>query len=477
MQSALQSIAICGNGLAANMVVAALARTLDPRIKLLHLNASDDANGDLLYGHVTAPTAYSFLQSIGVDEPTLYGKTRSSFGFGTQYKTWSQANEWVQAYHLPFPLIEGIPLQHFLTRRSRGLGALLISAEAALAGRFAHPPEDPKSPLSRAEYGYQFSPAEWTACLLNARPEGRVQTLSGTISDVISDDAGRHRVRMHSGDVVEADLLIDCTGLSRRLISVQGTFERRYDCQVTLQRRNDNALGAPLRIVEGHANGWTATVNLQGAMERLSVGAPEDMGAESQHSVVATVGRVREAWIGNVVAIGHSAHVLEPLTPAPMMLLQRDIERLLELIPVSADTSAERREYNRRFNDDAEHAELFHNAVMIGSRYEEGTYWSDARRHALSPKLDRKIQQFEGRGLLAKYDLEPFNDEDWTILHFGVGRMPKRYDRQIDHLSDVEIDQKLNGLAQAVQATVTRMPPHQLYVEKMKRYFEKQGYV
>ncbi len=358
------------------------------------------------------------------------------------------------------------------------MGDLLITAQAGLSGRFAHPPEDPTLPLSRAEYGYQFSPNEWAASLADKRAEGRVQNIRGNIAKIVAEAGCIKQIHLQSDVVIESDLFIDCTGLQRSVVSsVGGAFDAKYSSSVSLKSSQDSALGTPLRIVEGHPTGWTSTNHLDGARQVLTVGAPGLSASECDANVEAELGRLREAWVGNCIAIGQSAHALEPLTPAPMMLLQQDVERLLELIPIEDDTSAERKEYNRRFNDDAEHAELFQTAIMIGSGHDNGAYWTDVRRHAPSEKLERKLSQFESRGLLAKYDLEPFNDEDWLIMHNGIGRSPKRYDRQVDHLTDLEIDQRLNGLAQAVQAMVSRMPPHALYMQKMKRYFEKQNYV
>ena len=68
--------------------------------------------------------------------------------------------------------------------------------------------------------------------------------------------------------------------------------------------------------------------------------------------------------MGNCVAIGHAAEVQEPVTHAPMLLLQREIERLLTLVPCSGDMSVERREFNRQSADDFTHAEIFNRALF-----------------------------------------------------------------------------------------------------------------
>ena len=70
-----------------------------------------------------------------------------------------------------------------------------------------------------------------------------------------------------------------------------------------------------------------------------------------------------------------------------------------------------------------------------------------AREEPPHEKLAQKIAQFESRGVLVAFDLEPFNTEDWTILHHGMGRRPARYDRMADRIPEAE-----------TRAMVDRMP-------------------
>lgn len=471
MVSSLKTIIVCGHGLAAQLVLAKLAASVGAEIRLIHLTIGEEASADAFYGSVTAPTAYDFLHSVGLDEPTLFLRSRTSFSWGTYYQNWPGENAWMQAHHLPLSVIENVPLQHFLTYREAALEPLLVSAQAAKAGRFAHPPEDPQVPLSRAEYGYQFVPSEWAQLLASQPAAQRIERKTSDRIECTLKDGAIEQVTLSSGETLKADLYIDGTGPDRKIISNFGAaFLATGDCCFTVSDAADGQTGPAHRTVRATEAGWDAMSALQGGRQILSVSGEDGAGEKI------TCGRLPEAWIGNCVAIGQAAHVIAPLTPAPMMLLQRDIERLVELLPVSAETSAERREYNRRFNEDAEHAELFQTTLLRGSGQTSGSYWQPVADQATSAKYERKIGQFESRGLLVKYDLEPFNDEDWMILHFGIGRRPARFDRQVSRLSDAAIDQQLGGLAQAIQQMVPRVPPHGLYINNMKRYFEKQNH-
>ncbi|MEM7461012.1 MAG: tryptophan 7-halogenase, partial [Pseudomonadota bacterium] len=203
----------------------------------------------------------------------------------------------------------------------------------------------------------------------------------------------------------------------------------------------------------------------------LSVQAPSD----GFDGLSIKLGGLESAWQDNAVSIGGAASVHDPLTPGPMVALQRDIERLLDLVPVSETFGMEQREFNRRYKDDSEHTEMFASAFYATVTHDTA-FWNDAKSSAHSSGLARKLTQFSSRGVLAKYDLEPFNDEDWTILHHGLGHHAARYDLQAESAPKAEIDRQLDGMSRAIEQLVKRMPPHHLYVANMKRYFEKQKY-
>lgn len=459
------------------MTAVALANGLGEAYRIVLAPISDSDNEDVFYGSVTAPSGYEFYRSLGLDEPNLFLGSATSFSFGTRYKNWpSSTQDWTQAHHQPLPVLAGVPLQHHLIRNTVALEPLLISATAAGNGKFAHPPEDPAVPLSRAEYGYQFAAHEWTKLLQEIVAASRVDILTGHVEGMDSADGEITGLQMSSGETVRADLYVDCSGSERLgLKALAERFEVTRALIATISLKPASQLGPPCRVIEATPAGWMSQTFLQNGVSTMNV-TNASTADSSEEGNVCRLGRVRSPWVGNCVAIGHAASVLEPLTPAPMIMLQRDIERLLDLIPVSEDMSVERREFNRRFDNDVTHAALFGNALFKVESLPETEFWEAAANGAGSPKLQRKIDQFESRGLLVKYDLEPFNDEDWTILHNGMGRCPARYDLQVERIAKTEIDQQLQGMKHAIEQLVGRMPPHHLYVANMRRYLEKQRY-
>jgi tryptophan halogenase len=132
--------------------------------------------------------------------------------------------------------------------------------------------------------------------------------------------------------------------------------------------------------------------------------------------------------------------------------------------------SVERREFNRRFAQDYEHAGLFNRALFEAQHLPEGPYWREARDEPVPEKLARKLEHFRRRGLLVAFDLEPFNAEDWTILHYGMGRSPARHDRFADQPPEGQVRQHLANMRREIETLVNAMPSHDEYMTNLRRY-------
>lgn len=463
-------ILVCGDGLAARMALAALARQLPPTTAILWTRSGDQQGSDLFYGTVTGPSAYAFNLMAGVDERELTLASAAAFSWGTRYAGWGTGRSWMQSFALPFPVIDGVQFHHYAAAAGAGgIDPFVAGLQAARRGVFVHPPRASANgtphPLSRAEYGYQFDPADYGR--LFATPE-RVERIAGTVASVEAADGRIAGVTMDDGRVVTADLYVDASGPAARLLgrlADDAPAGRTIAITAHDLPADDQA---PLRTIRATPLGWESDTPLKGRSRRTVVGAPGDVDGPQ-----ATLDRRPLAWVGNCVAIGQAAGVAEPLTPAPMLLLERDIDRLLALIPVAGGTAVEAAEYNRRFAEDYDHAALFQQALFVADGLPDGPYWRAARAEAVPEKLTRKLTMFERRGVLVAYDLEPFHPEDWLILHLGMGRRSARHDPLADRADKAQVAQFLSGMAREIEQGVATLPPARLYRTQLEQYLRK----
>jgi tryptophan halogenase len=365
-----------------------------------------------------------------------------------------------------------------------GIGPLepfLTPAIAARRGVFAHPVDKGPKHLTRAEYGYQINPYSYGASFAAAARALRVETVTADISHVECSEGTISALHLSDGRVIAADLFVDCTGPDARLLSrlgVEAPVGRRL--RAAMSQRHTEKIGPPCRSVIARDFGWQSETSLKTSVARLTVYAPETEseaiaahGESPQHAGEITLGRRASVWMGNCVAIGHAAAVLEPLSHAPMLLLERDIDRLLTLVPFSREMSVERREYNRQGAEDYIHAEIFNRALFETPLEAQTGFWLAARAQPPHEKLVHKLSQFESRGLLAAFDLEPFTPEEWVILHHGMGRRPARYDRMADRTPEGEVRPVFDTMRREIENLVKTMPTHHDYMISLVRYLRQ----
>jgi tryptophan halogenase len=443
------------------MTVLALSKALPEKIKLLWVKPTQPCPSDRLYGGITSPDAYQFNLQHDVTEPELILNTDTTFSFGTHFKSWgNDQRTWMQCFHLPFAATSGVELHHFMSRHKTLLGDFLISAQAGIKGTFAHPPADnPQSPLSRAEYGYHFVPQQWSSIFHNKIENTGAEIIHQDILSIVQHSDGIDYLQLQNGKKLHADLFIDCSG-SISHAQTSDNFAEQRTVQITSVMQTCEQTGPACREISGTEYGWQSSTPFREVNQVLSMSESSSV-QEDADGHYFTLGHQHLAWRGNCVSIGHAAYALEPISPAPYILLKKDIERLLELIPVSGEFQIERQEYNRRYLNDVTHAELFHQAMYAQQR-DVG--------YSQNEKLDRKLTQYLHRGILASYDFEPFNEQDWAILHAGLGRVPKHFDRMAAQVDFEKMDENLQRIRKGLAHLASSMPAHHIYLEKLTMY-------
>ena len=481
-EGVLDHILICGSGLAFEAGLAALARNLDPSIRITALELEPEDCFDPLYGSVMPPTAFTDLRLWGIEEPELLLKTDTSFCYGTSYANWAGQLSWTQSYHLPLPVWDGIELHFYLTHLGLPLEPYLVSAVCGKAGRFAHPPADPKIPLSRAEYGYQFDPSSLAGFLAGKDLPANVRRIRGEIGSILVEDDRIKAIALSDGSNLEAEFFIDATGPSGKLMEALGNcFQAERRIGFAQSRQECDTLGSALRDVQGRPYGWQSQIHLRNQTISFALCHPDQLDEVELprgESGLSTSGRLdlgkrEDGWRSNCAGIGHTNCVTEPLTPAPMILLLRDIERLMQLIPFSSNMAVEAREFNRLLRDDIDHCDIFLRAFYEVANLPDTPFWRDATAQDVPGKLAIKLEQFNSRGILVSFDLETFNKEDWTILHYGMKRQPDRKHPFLEGVDSMAIQRRLDQLSQAIAQLSLKVPPHARYVNNFLQYLEK----
>ncbi|MDQ0252060.1 tryptophan halogenase [Sphingomonas kyeonggiensis] len=455
----IRSIGIVGAGVAGWMAALALRRALPGAgISVVETEGPDWSLGPFGPGETSLPGFEAWLADHGIDEGALLRSARGSFSLGTAFSGWAgQEADWF----LPFGTI-GAPIGtvafHQLAARMRESGQALrladfsLAAIAAASGRFARPSPDPRSVLSSYGYGLHLDRAGLAEALRLAsglQPAGGFRAFEDDI------------VTLQDGTCLTADLWLDCSGPAALLAGDHGWESWAEWLPVDRAVETWNAVeGVPPPYAHAGAfeAGWQRTVPLiggqGGALLYASAFLPDQPGA-----IPFVQGRRTRAWIGNVVALGAAATLIEPLHGYNLALLQNAIARLIGLLP-AAPGGPEPAEYNRLAASEADRVRDF--AILhykTNGRTGE-PLWDQARAAPVPETLAHKLDLYASRGRLPVYDEELFEQEEWIAVLDGQGIRPRRHDALADAIPEPQLRALAARIREVIVDAVRRMPHH-----------------
>jgi tryptophan halogenase len=494
----IRSVVIVGGGTAGWMAAAALATTLaamDIRIRLIE-SAQIDSIG---VGEATIPPIVDFIRQLGIDERDLVREISATYKLGIGFRDWTRAGHF---YFHPFgpagPGIGTVPFQAYWLKMFREgnaerLEAYSIQAAAALRGRFAYPVHAPNTPLNKITYALHFDARRFAQYLRRyaeargvSRTEGHVRSV-----EVRGADGFIESLTLESGERVQADLYLDCSGF--RGVLIEGALHTGYQdwsrwlpCdRVMLVHSARGAQPNPYTLVTARPAGWQWQIPLQhrdsngyiyngeftsdDAVRALLLAGLAAGAAGDPVALRFRPGRRALAWNKNVVALGLAAGFLEPLEATSIHLIQRGIAMLLKFFPDRDFAHADIARYNRAL--EAEFSAI-RDFLLLHYVQTERTeeFWRHCRAIRLTDSLREKIELFRSHGRILREDPELFPTHSWLSVMIGQEIIPRRYDPLVDALDPRKVQARLEALRTSILDSVAAMPAHADFIHNGARH-------
>ncbi len=481
-------IVIVGGGTAGWMTAAAISKVLGQFPGMAIQLVESEAIGTIGVGEATVPQIRSFNTMLGIDENEFVRETRATYKLGIEFVDWLRPGH---SYVHPFGAygldMLGIEFHHFwLHARATGdatpLGEFSIAAMAGKAGKFFWPQLDnPKSPLSKLAYAFQFDAGRY-ARYLRARAEQQgVVRHEGKIVEVLEDpDSGFvTAVRMENGREIEGELFIDCSGFRSLLLGqtlgVPFTDWTKWlpcdravaiPCELggdrqPLTRATAREAGWQWRIPLQHriGNGLvysSAHIDDDAALDLLLTNLDGKPLAEPNRLRFAAGLRERP-WEKNVVALGLSAGFLEPLESTSIQIIQASIARLLALFPNADFSKAEIDRFNAEsVRDMVDIRDMLVLHYMKTER--DGDLWRACRELDPPDGLAHKLEMFESSGRVFREHNEFFTEPSWLAVMIGQGIEPAAFHPVAMMLDADETRTRLAHIREVIASTVAQMP-------------------
>jgi len=488
----IRSIAIVGGGTAGWITAATLARFL-PNLKgRIRLIESVEI-GTIGVGEATIPPIVEFIRMLGVDENDVVRKTQATFKLGIEFKNWTRSGH---SYIHPFGPTgfakENVPFFPYWLRCWQGgkaapLETYSLQAVAARRCKFMRPVPTSHSPLATITYALHLDASLFAAYLRTyAEARGVVRT-EGKVRNVTSRSADGfiESITLESGERIEADFYIDCTGF--RGLLIEGALKTGYedwtrwlpcDRAVAVQCERTGPL-ASHTIATARNVGWQWRIPLQHRVgngyvycsQFLSDQAAQDVLASSLEGTALrdplqlkfTTGRRRLFWNKNCLAVGLAAGFLEPLESTGIHLIQHGVLNLLRFLPDRNFRQADIDRYNSYFSFQYERMRDF--LLLHYHRTErEEDFWRHCRHIELPDSLRERLELFLGYGRILRDENELFTVQSWFHVLIGQNVLPAGYDPLADTLGYEQAQAALVEAQSAVTRCAARIPPHEAFI-------------
>ena len=491
MQKTVNTIVIVGGGTAgwitAALVAARHRRNPERRLRVVLIESPDIPI--IGVGEGTWPSMRMTLQKIGIREADLLRDCDASFKQGTQFIGWSEAgaeHRYIHPFSFPAEYSSLNLAGFWLSQASRIPFADFVTPQArVIAGGLA--PKQASTPeyAFNVNYGYHFDAGRFARLLHEHAVENLgVEYVAANVRGVEAEENGDiAAVTLDSGERIDGDLFVDCTGQKGLLIrehfgvgfvpvgdvlfndaaiAVQVPYARPDDPIASTTHATAVSsgwiwdIGLQSRRGIGHVYS-TAHANAQTAMETIrdyvSNTAPGvDLDSLQFRSIPFEPGHRRQLWVRNCVAVGLSGGFIEPLEASALALIEQSATMISEQLPVNReimDVVAKR--FNARMLYNWERVVEFLKLHYVISNRDDSRYWRDNRDEASCPeglreKLTLWQQQPPWHDDAPRVD-ELFPSASFQYVLYGMGFVP-----EYSYIGRAEMDRERQRVESLLQA-------------------------
>ncbi|ACA85433.1 tryptophan halogenase family protein [Shewanella woodyi] len=492
MDNKIKKVVIAGGGTAGWMTAAALSKLMGKHLDIVLVES--DEIGTVGVGEATIPTLHIFHRLLGLKEQEVMAATNATFKLGISFENWKELN---QSYLHSFGFLGkdcwACGFQHFwLKGKKQGIaseiGDYCTEHVAAREGRFAILPNQDQN------HAYHMDASLYAKYLRKFAEQHGMSRIEGKIADVLQHQDSKSNSNGHikalvleSGQVINGDLFIDCTGFKALLIeqTLNTGFEDwshwlPCDSAIAVQTEATNSPIPYTRSI-AHQSGWQWRIPLQNrtgnGMVFCSKFISDDDATQQLLSNIEgepinkprvikfKTGTRRLHWHKNCVAIGLSSGFLEPLESTSIHLIQRSIIRLMQLFPTQEFAQQNTDEFNAQTKFEMDNIRDFIILHYKATNRDDSRFWRYCKEMSIPDSLRHRIEMFNETGNIYKFGNELFGESSWIQVMIGQGIMPKEYHSIVDSMEDEELTSFLHQIKSAAKRKVETLPPHFDFVQ------------
>lgn len=483
----IHRVVIAGGGTAGWMAAASLSKLLGKTLDVTLVES--DAIGTVGVGEATIPTLQTLHELLKINEQEFMSAVQGTFKLGISFENWRDVDkDYIHSFGWTGQDCWAAGFQHFwLKGMQRGIaqefGEYCTEWAAAKQNKFA------VMPSQGLNYAYHFDASLYAKFLRKMAEEHGTRRQEGKIAKVNQDSVSGFitSIELESGEVIEGDLFIDCTGF--RGLLIEQTLEAGYEdftdwlpCDSAVAVQTES-VGPPIPYTRSIAReaGWQWRIPLQ---HRVGNGVVFSSAHWSDDEAVDKLlsnvegkvlteprvikfrsGQRRLHWHKNCVSMGLSSGFIEPLESTSIHLIQRSIIRMMQMFPYDGIRQPDVDEFNNQMRFEIDNVKDF---IILHYHVTDRTdteFWRQCREMSVPDSLTHRIELFKQAGRVFKVPTELFGENSWIQVMLGQGVIPEQYHPIVNMMDDRELEQFLTGIKGNVDRMVSQLPEHQRFID------------
>lgn len=484
----MKKVVIAGGGTAGWIAAATLSKSFKDSIELVLVES--DAIPTVGVGEATIPPIINLHGMLGISEKEFLSRTNGTFKLGISFENWlDNGKKYIHSFGFAGQSTWVAGFQHYwLAGVKRGINLTEYGdyCPEHLACRM-----DKFAVLAKGgvNYAYHLDAGLYAKFLREVSEKHGTIRKEGTIEgvNIDSENGNIKSIALASGEVIEGDLFIDCTGF--RALLIEEALKTGYEdwshwlpCNSAIAAQTETVSEAiPYTRSIARESGWQWRIPLQSRVGNGLVYCSDYMSdddaiktlTDNVEGKLLTVPKVikfktgtrKKIWNKNCIAVGLSSGFLEPLESTSIHLIQKTIARLVQIFPSQEISQHEIDEFNSQAQNELLNIRDFIILHYYVTQRSDSPFWNYCKNMPIPASLEHRINLFKKTGKVYKRDYDLFGEESWIQVMLGQGIMPESYHPVVDAMSDEELRDLLQGWRSATRQKVDKLPKHQEFID------------
>jgi len=495
----VKKIVIVGGGTSGWMTAAALSNQFKGKAVDITLIESSKM-GTIGVGEATIPTLRRFYNKLGFSDIDVLKATNATCKLGIEFKGWSgDDSSFIHPFGLFGQEVNSVPFHHYfhklkLSGDTTPFSDYSLGVNLAKNNKFFQPSTSPKNQLDIFDWALHFDAGLFGKLMRDYSTSNGVNLIDSKIChvDLTKKDGAIETLHLENGEMVAADLYIDCSGFGAFLI--EKAMKTGYEdwshylvCDTAVAVQSE-LVGDPIARTVAHAQkaGWQWQIPLQTRMgngivyssqfikedEAITAMLSNIKGKITQEprSFSFTPGRRKKAWNKNCVAVGLASGFLEPLESTSIALVETAVEKIAQFLEEPEFGQEEADKFNYAMGQEYERVRDFIILHYKLNGRTDSPMWQHCRELAIPQSLSDKMVAFKADGTLQRLPWEIFGNDSWLAIYDGLNYAPASYDNSIDKFSTTFLTEQLTLMRAGIKTNVENSQTHADFLEQYCGY-------